>query len=354
MNKNLYDKKFYQMVRNTAENSVVPVLKALKKYYHGEIHSAVDLGCGVGVWLRGIKEIFDKEAKVRGYDGEYVERENLVIAEEEFIAWDLKNKITDEGKYDIAISLEVAEHLPKDCADDFVESLVKLSDIVLFSAAIPNQGGTEHTNEQPLSYWINKFNNRNYEFYDFIRPCIWENQEVSFWYKQNTVVFVRRDSKAKFLMDNTKRRIVNIVHPELLRIKEEKIYKKYDDLWRCYWQVGIVRDLFDSFPNNGIAIRMGGLHTKRLLSLIGKENRKKIDMIIDSNPNCICKDEGYPIVELERISELDYIRIVVLSSAKNRNMLLNESKIYPDTVKVIDIYQFLEENKCICLDEFFK
>lgn len=355
MNKNLYDENFYKMIKTTAGNSVKPVLMALKKSYHGEIHSAIDLGCGIGVWLNGIKEVFDKYAKVRGYDGEYVDRENLVIAEEEFVVWDLKNKVVDEERYDIAISLEVAEHLPKDCDDNFIDSLVQLSDIVLFSAALPNQGGTEHVNEQTLSYWIKKFDERNYEFYDIIRPHIWENKDVSFWYKQNTVVFVKRNSKAEMLLENIKKQIIDIVHPELLCIKEnEKNYKEFKDLWRCYNQVGMIRDLFDSFPNQGVIIRMGGLHTKRLLSLIGNQNRKKINAIVDSNPDCVCKDEGYPIVELDRINDLKDVKIMVLSSFKMRNILLEESKSYPKIMRIIDIYQFLEQRKCLCIDEFFK
>lgn len=355
MNRRLYDKSFYQMIRTTSEASVEPVLKILKKYYHGEIHSAIDLGCGIGLWLKGIKEIFDINAKVRGYDGEYVAKEELVINEDEFIPWDLQNKVKCDENYDIAISLEVAEHLSKNVADEFVESLVELSDVILFSAALPNQSGVGHINEQPLSYWVQKFDKNNYEFYDIIRPAIWNNEKISVWYKQNIVVFVKRNSKASFLIDNIQEKIIDIVHPALLQEKENsKVFKEYHALWRCYRQVENVRDLFDSLPDKGIAIRMGGVHTKKLLSLIGKKNRRKIEAIIDVNPDCTCKNEGYPIVGVDNISLLSNFQVIVLSSFKKRTMLLNEKKSYPKGIKIIDIYQYLEENNCLCTGEFFE
>lgn len=355
MEEKLYNKNFYDSTKSEVEDSVEPVLTVLKNHYRGNICSAVDLGCGIGAWLNGIKNIFDKNAKVRGYDGDYVDREVLMISEKEFVPWDLQTKITDDEQYDIAISLEVAEHIPVLAIDIFLDNLTKFSDLILFSAAVPNQGGTGHINEQPLSYWIKKFDERNYEFYDIIRPYAWNNEKVSFWYKQNIAVYIRRDSPKRLLIDNKKERIIDIIHPKLLEIKEKTREMINDEiLWNCYKRIGLIRDLFDALPDKGIAIRMGGFHTKKLLSLIGEHNKKKIEVIIDCNIQCRCSDEGYPIMGFDEAIKQNNINVIVLSSFENLNILQDEKRWYPSRIEVIDLYQYLEKYGCSCKYEFYK
>jgi hypothetical protein len=89
----------------------------------------------------------------------------------------------------MAISLEVAEHLPESCADQFVDALVRAAPIVVFSAAIPHQGGINHINEQLQSYWKEKFARHAYIAVDCIRPLVYRRSEVKVWYRQNTIVY---------------------------------------------------------------------------------------------------------------------------------------------------------------------
>ena len=93
--------------------------------------------------------------------------------------------------FDLAISMEVAEHLPERCAEPFVESLTRLADVVLFSAAVPFQGGIGHVNEQWGSYWVALFRNRGYTAVDIIRKRIWNDDQIPYWYRQNTLLFVK-------------------------------------------------------------------------------------------------------------------------------------------------------------------
>src|SRR6185295_11823721 len=95
--------------------------------------------------------------------------------------------------FDCAVSLEVAEHVSPGHADQFVACLVKLAPIVLFSAAIPLQGGFQHVNEQWPDYWAERFQRYNYLPVDAIRPRIWHTREVLPYIKQNTMFFVRED-----------------------------------------------------------------------------------------------------------------------------------------------------------------
>jgi SAM-dependent methyltransferase len=184
--------------------------------------SVIDIGCGLGAWLKvfeenGIKEIF-------GIDGEYVNTSNLIIDKSKFLKHDLKQSLSIDKKYDLCISLEVAEHLPKESAESFVESLIKLSDVVVFSAAIPMQLGTHHINEQYPEYWANIFANKGYVVSDCIRPIFWNNENVSYWFKQNMLVFVKSESlinypQIKLLAEKTNKDYLTKVHPGIFEHK---------------------------------------------------------------------------------------------------------------------------------------
>jgi hypothetical protein len=54
---------------------------------------------------------------------------------------------TARKRFDLAISLEVAEHLPEGSAGALVSTLIEAAPVVVFSAAIKGQSGTNHINE---------------------------------------------------------------------------------------------------------------------------------------------------------------------------------------------------------------
>ena len=91
--------------------------------------------------------------------------------------------------FDLAMSLEVAEHLPPKSAEGFIAGLTKLAPVVLFSAAIPFQGGTNHVNEQWPQYWADLFARHGFDAIDCIRSEVWDNEEVEWWYAQNTILY---------------------------------------------------------------------------------------------------------------------------------------------------------------------
>jgi hypothetical protein len=91
------------------------------------------------------------------------------------------------------MSLEVAEHIHPEAAAIFVDSLVRLAPVILFSAAIPGQGGVNHVNEQWSEYWVERFEQRGYEVIDCIRKKLWQNKGVLWSYAQNILLFVWKD-----------------------------------------------------------------------------------------------------------------------------------------------------------------
>ncbi len=128
-------------------------------------------------------------------------------------------------RFDIAISVECAEHLEKRYADTFVDNICRHADIIMFGAAIPGQGGVEHVNEQPQSYWIRKFRDRDYKCYDVIRPRFWNDEDIECWYRQNTFLFVKNtvDLSETKLTDYKESMSTDVANPKLVRLLRAEI-----------------------------------------------------------------------------------------------------------------------------------
>lgn len=153
-----------------------------------QVNSILDIGCGRGAWIAE----WNKNGKsVFGVDGDYVNVENLLVEKEFFKHQDISKSFNLNKKFDMVQCLEVAEHLQEADADTLIENIVKHGDIVLFSAAVPGQGGEFHVNEQPLSYWVKKFNHHDYVCLDCIRPLIAKNKNIESWYRYNTLLLVK-------------------------------------------------------------------------------------------------------------------------------------------------------------------
>ena len=208
--KNLYNKDFYGSQSQGSFDSaraLVPILMNLFKP-----KSVVDVGCGLGTWLKafeehGVHDIF-------GMDGEYVNKNHLLIDDHKFMSFDLRKPINLNRRFDLVISLEVAEHIDESYSEVFVKSLISLGDIVVFSAAVPYQRGTNHVNEQLPSYWKRIFEKYNYIMYDIIREQIWCNAEINTEYKQNTFLYVNSNRHIHF---EEKASLVDFVHPDMLQ-----------------------------------------------------------------------------------------------------------------------------------------
>jgi hypothetical protein len=107
----------------------------------------------------------------------------------EFRSADLSEPIDLGRRFDLVQSLEVAEHLPQQRASDFIDVLTAHSPLVMFSAAVPGQGGEHHINEQPLQYWREKFRERGYVAIDCVRPQAVANRRIQHWYRYNIVLY---------------------------------------------------------------------------------------------------------------------------------------------------------------------
>lgn len=203
-----HDKKVHNTV---APREVVPLIMDLVAP-----ESVIDVGCGLGTWLAVFEEAGVTD--VLGVDGDYVPRSELSISQEKFVAADLTRPFGLSRKFDLVVSLEVAEHLPERAADTFVHTLVSLGDTILFSAAIPGQDGQNHLNEQWPEYWQEKFSAHGYRFYDVVREKIWNNDKVDVWYRQN--IFLISTRSFPHTQGN---KMLSCVHPDLFKLKVDTL-----------------------------------------------------------------------------------------------------------------------------------
>jgi SAM-dependent methyltransferase len=181
-----YDARFFDSIDQSSARSariIVPILCDVV-----QADRVLDVGCGRGHWLLAFKE--NGSSKIRGIDGPYVDESDLVIDRSSFTATDLSKPLDIKEEFDVALCLEVAEHLPRSAGRPLISALTQAAPVVVFSAAVPGQGGTNHVNEQWPAYWERLFAQYDYARLDPIRRHVASDERVAPWYRQNIMVYV--------------------------------------------------------------------------------------------------------------------------------------------------------------------
>ena len=207
-----YNEVFYKEMIEGSVNSARVILTLLYDIY--QPRSVIDVGCGQGAWLAVAESL--GSTNLVGLDGNWVKKESLLSQNIKFIPTNFEDSIVLDRRYDLCMSLEVAEHLSEAQAKPFIDTLCKASDVIIFSAAIRCQGGSHHINEQWQSYWSNLFHKNGYSCFDIFRGEIWNNNNVEWWYRQNTLLFVNQRCRLIDLyhLKRLEKNILDIVHPE--------------------------------------------------------------------------------------------------------------------------------------------
>ncbi|MGB3338826.1 MAG: class I SAM-dependent methyltransferase [Devosia sp.] len=208
MTASLYPADFYQNRRAHTAHAARRILGALPLALPRR--SVADIGCGTGTWLAAAVQ--DGAQTAFGIEGDWVASAMLDHPDIVFAPQDLERPFTGP-RVDLALSLEVAEHLSPGRATGFVADLVALAPAILFSAAIPGQGGVGHLNEQWQSWWAECFASHHYRAYDVIRPAIWTDEAIPAWYRQNAVLYLDRAIAAALSLTPTEPALLDRVHP---------------------------------------------------------------------------------------------------------------------------------------------
>jgi SAM-dependent methyltransferase len=191
--------------------------------------SVVDVGCGTGSWLAVFHEMGVRE--VLGVDAARLDHSMLEISRSQFLEHDLSAPLELDRRFELALCLEVGEHLVPERADHLVAELTALAPAVLFSAAVPGQGGTGHRNEQWPEYWAERFVNRGFRPHDFLRAKLWRDGRVRYFYAQNMVLYVRERDAGRFplLPAAVSGLPLPLVHPRLLE-RTQRMFPKPNDV----------------------------------------------------------------------------------------------------------------------------
>jgi SAM-dependent methyltransferase len=189
----IYDSAYFARdVEATAALSA----QAMAESIWADLHplTVVDVGCGTGALLAALQS--------RGCAGVGLEYSEAALAycrerKLDVRKFDLEREtLADDRTFDVAISMEVAEHLPENRADRYIALLTRLARVIVFTAAPPGQGGRDHVNEQPASYWIAKFGAAGFTVDDRLsskwRESWAQGGVVAAWYHRNLMVFRRR------------------------------------------------------------------------------------------------------------------------------------------------------------------
>lgn len=184
---NVYSADFFDQQRDGSLGSAAIILPLLIDIFRPA--SLIDVGCGQGTWSKTALALgIDDQI---GVDGDWA-RPVLAIPQDRFRARDLAAPFDLGRIFDLAISTEVGEHIAAANADTFVGNIVRHADAVVFSAAAPYQGGVHHVNERWPTYWAAKFDQYDYQCFDFLRWRIWNDRRIAIWYRQNLLIFANR------------------------------------------------------------------------------------------------------------------------------------------------------------------
>ena len=181
-----YDALFYRYQREGSARSarhVLPVVLGVLP-----VKSVLDVGCGAAAWLSVYRHLGVQD--VVGVDGDYVDRSLLMVDADAFRPQDITLPFDLGRHFDLVQCLEVAEHVPKVASAQLIDNLTRHAKSVLFSAAVPGQGGEDHINEQPLGYWRDLFAARGYRAFDYVRPRILGDAAIEWWYRYNILLYV--------------------------------------------------------------------------------------------------------------------------------------------------------------------
>ncbi len=188
--------------------------------------SVLDFGCGRGDWLKAAIKLGAK--RVLGLETYALNKPDLPY-EVEF--QDITEPIFLGETFDIAICVEVAEHIPTEKSDILVENIANSANIIAWSAACPGQGGCFHINEQKPLFWHEKFLKQGFICVD-LRSLFWDDKNIEPWYRQGILFYFKEHLVPYEFKNYIVNKPMHLIHPDVFfpySAKDEHIIYSFDD-----------------------------------------------------------------------------------------------------------------------------
>jgi hypothetical protein len=201
-----FDPGSYATLREGSVSSSVAVVPILHEIVQPT--SVIDAGGGEGWWARAFARLGVRAVSIdNGEPGEPAEGV-------EHVRHDLSRGLpADLGHFDLALCLEVVEHLDPVAGETLVDALCSRTPTVVFSAAIPGQGGHGHVNEQWPAYWAERFERNGFRCSGALRFRLWHDERIEPWYRQNLLFATNDASRYPELFETPLSEPWPLVHP---------------------------------------------------------------------------------------------------------------------------------------------
>lgn len=182
---------FLKFDRQAAENADA-FTQALLAAFPGTCRT-VDVGCGGGAYAAALQaQGVNCAACEHSPVGRFLARRRRVAPVKFDLARTPPARL--QGHFDVAYSIEVAEHLSPALGDALVKFLCELADQILFTAAGPGQLGEGHVNCQPKGYWIARFAQHGFVEDAARTACVvdaFRSAGAVYWLTNNAMTFTR-------------------------------------------------------------------------------------------------------------------------------------------------------------------
>ncbi|MBW1872771.1 MAG: hypothetical protein JRJ19_11945 [Deltaproteobacteria bacterium] len=190
-----YDQEFFSEWGRTnsayvsSAKTVIDVL--FENFKPGRV---IDLGCGCGVHSYFLRK---KGVEVVCLDGVQPPEEHSFVSD--IHIRDLTVRFDNIwGDFDLALCLDVGEHIPKDLSGIFLENITSFCDTLLLACAPPGQGGHHHVNEQPKRYWIKRLAEHRFGYNrkrtGILLETFKKNRTEFMWMNEHISVYERQNS----------------------------------------------------------------------------------------------------------------------------------------------------------------
>ena len=190
---NIYDKRFFENTLKLEGPSARAFVRIIIKHF--KPRSVIDVGSGIGIYL---KEFEKQDIEILGFDGAPDAVKHSLVGDKIHLH-DLSKPLELNRRFDLCLCVEVAEHLPKTSANTLINSLVRLSDTHIFTAATPGQGDLSigHINEQPHAHWKAKFREHSFAYISKLTEELREEmikEKVVWWVTKNLMLFQKDEN----------------------------------------------------------------------------------------------------------------------------------------------------------------